>query len=192
MAMAEKKSLFVHGENGGQVVTTGNPITDLERAQDVARRYRCEFVDLSDFQLHHELFKKFSPELMFRYNFVPLEETADGKLAIAIADPSQLMMIDEISLLLQKRIVTKVATLKQISDILKKTEQSQRVLEEASEGFQIIREDENTGAEETLTIDKLTAAGDTSPIIRLVDTTIFTALQRRALTFTSRRGTIRW
>src|SRR5271156_705974 len=181
MTMAEKKSLFVHGENGGQVLTTtGNPITDLERAQDVARRYRCEFVDLTDFQLHHELFKKFSPELMFRYNFVPLEETVDGKLAIAIADPSQLMMIDEISLLLQKRIVTKVATLKQISDILKKTEQSQRVLEEASEGFQIIREDEATGAEETLTIDKLTAAGDTSPIIRLVDTTIFTALQRRA------------
>ena len=180
MAMAEKKSLFVNGENGGQLVTTGNPITDLERAQDVARRYRCEFVDLTDFQLHHELFKKFSPELMFRYNFVPLEETADGKLAIAIADPSQLMMIDEISLLLQKRILTKVATLKQISDILKKTEQSQRVLEEASEGFQIIREDEATGAEETLTIDKLTAAGDTSPIIRLVDTTIFTALQRRA------------
>ena len=180
MAMAEKKSLFVHGENGGQVVTTGNPITDLERAQDVARRYRCEFVDLSDFQLHHELFKKFSPELMFRYKFVPLEETPDGKLAIAIADPSQLMMIDEISLLLQKPIVTKVATLKQIDNILTKTEQSQRVLEEASEGFQIIREDENTGAEETLTIDKLTGAGDTSPIIRLVDTTIFTALQRRA------------
>src|ERR1700732_3035122 len=182
MAMAEKKSLSANGGNGGQIVTTGNPITDLERAQDVARRYRCEFVDLSDFQLHHELFKKIPVELMFRYNFVPLEETTDGRLAIAIADPSQLMMIDEISLLLQKRIVTKVSTLKQISDILKKTEQSQRVLEEASEGFtlDVIREDEATGVEETLSIDKLTAAGDTSPIIRLVDTTIFTALQRRA------------
>ena len=78
---------------------------------------------------------------------MPLEETADGKLAIAIADPSQLMMIDEIGLLLQKPIITKVATLKQIDNILTKTEQSQRVLEEASEGFQIIREDENTGAE---------------------------------------------
>jgi len=182
MAMAEKKSLFANGGNGGQIVTTGNPITDLERAQDIARRYRCEFVDLSDFQLHHELFKKIPVELMFRYNFVPLEETTDGRLAIAIADPSQLMMIDEISLLLQKRIVTKVSTLKQISDILKKTEQSQRVLEEASEGFtlDVIREDEATGVEETLSIDKLTATGDTSPIIRLVDTTIFTALQRRA------------
>ncbi len=180
MATADKKSLFVNGGNGGPISPTGNPVTDLERAQDVARRYRCEFIDLSGFELHHELFKKIPVELMFRYNFVPLEETADGKLAIAIADPSQLMMIDEISLLLKQRIITKVSTLKQISDILKKTEQSQRVLEEASEGFQIIREDENTGAEETLSIDRLTAAGDTSPIIRLVDTTIFTALQRRA------------
>src|SRR5277367_1697412 len=180
MATVDKKSLFVNGGNGGPISPTGNPLTDLERAQDVARRYRCEFVDLGGFELHHELFKKIPVELMFRYNFVPLEETADGRLAIAIADPSQLMMIDEISLLLKQRIVTKVSTLKQISDILKKTEQSQRVLEEASEGFQIIREDENTGVEETLTIDKLTAAGDTSPIIRLVDTTLVTALQRRA------------
>jgi len=49
---------------------------------------------------------------MFRYKFVPLDETPDGRLAIAIADPSQLMMIDEISLLLGKRILTKVSTLK--------------------------------------------------------------------------------
>src|SRR5207302_882296 len=180
MATADKKSLFVGGGNGEPSSPTGNPVTDLERAQDVARRYRCEFIDLSGFELHHELFKKIPVKLMFRYNFVPLEETGDGKLAIAIADPSQLMMIDEISLLLKQRIITKVSTLKQIDNILTKTEQSQRVLEEASEGFQIIREDENTGAEETLSIDKLTATGDTSPIIRLVDTTIFTALQRRA------------
>src|SRR6201993_3163171 len=179
MAMAEKKSVFVNGENGGRV--TAAHADDLEKAQDVARRYRCEFVDLSDFQLHHDLFEKIPVHLMFRYNFVPLEETADGRLAIAIADPSQLMMIDEISLLLGKRIVTKVSTLKQISDILKKTEQSQRVLEEASEGFalDVIHEDDATG-DETISIDKLTASGDISPIIRLVDTTIFTALQRRA------------
>jgi type IV pilus assembly protein PilB len=183
--MAEKKTIVVNGgANGGRlapepVATAGD---ELERARDVARRYRCEFIDLSDFQLHHDLFEKIPVHLMFRYNFVPLEETADGRLAIAIADPSQLMMIDEISLLLGKRIVTKVSTLKQISEILKKTEQSKRVLEDASEGFtlDVIREDE-AGNDETISIDKLTTAtGDMSPIIRLVDTTIFTALQRRA------------
>jgi type II secretory ATPase GspE/PulE/Tfp pilus assembly ATPase PilB-like protein len=177
--MAEKKSALVNGGNGGRTVPA-NAAEDVERAKDIARRYRCEFVDLNDFQLHHDLFEKIPVDLMFRYNFVPLEETRDGKLAVAIADPSQLMMIDEIGLLLGKRIVTKVSTLKQISDILKKTEQSKRVLEEASEGFtlDVIREDE--GGDETISIDKLTAGGDTSPIIRLVDTTIFTALQRRA------------
>ena len=156
-------------------------MADLEKAQDVARRYRCEFVDLHNFQLHHDLFKKIPVDLMFRYNFVPLEETEDGRLAIAIADPSQLMMIDEISLLLSKRILTKVSTLAQISEILKKTEQSKRVLEEASEGFTLaVVSDDETGSEDSISIDRLTAQGDISPIIRLVDTTIFTALQRRA------------
>ncbi len=177
--MPEKKSIVTSGGNGGRTAPA-NASDELEKAKDVARRYRCEFVDLNEFQLHHDLFEKIPVDLMFRYNFVPLEETREGKLAVAIADPSQLMMIDEISLLLGKRIVTKVSTLKQISDILKKTEQSKRVLEEASEGFtlDVIREDES--GEETISIDKLTAAGDISPIIRLVDTTIFTALQRRA------------
>ncbi len=179
--MADKKTVLVNGGNGGKLVpeTVGD---ELERARDIARRYRCEFIDLKDFSLHHDLFEKIPVHLMFRYNFVPLDETADGRLAIAIADPSQLMMIDEISLLLGKRIVTKVSTLKQITEILKKTEQSKRVLEDASEGFtlDVIREDE-AGNDETISIDKLTTAtGDMSPIIRLVDTTIFTALQRRA------------
>jgi type IV pilus assembly protein PilB len=181
--MSEKKTIATNvpnpGGNGGRTAPV-NASDELDKAKDVARRYRCEFIDLHEFQLHHDLFEKIPVDLMFRYNFVPLEETRDGKLAVAIADPSQLMMIDEISLLLGKRIVTKVSTLKQISDILKKTEQSKRVLEEASEGFtlDVIREDE--AGEETISIDKLTAGGDTSPIIRLVDTTIFTALQRRA------------
>src|SRR6201987_435053 len=179
--MAEKKPILT-GANGGKIASMipDKPITDSDRAQDIARRYRCEFVDLNDFQLQHELFKKVPVDLMFRYNFIPLEETRDGRLAIAIADPSQLMMIEEISLLLSKRIITKVATLAQISEILKKTEQSKRVLEDASEGFTLAVVQEEEGGDESISIDKLTAQGDMSPIIRLVDTTIFTALQRRA------------
>ena len=153
-----------------------------QKARDMAARYRCEFVDLRDYHLDAELFKTVPVDLMFRYNFVPLEQN-ESTLSIAIADPSKLMMIDEIGLLLNRRIKTKVATLTQISDILKKTEQSQRVLEEASEGFvlDVVREDEG-GGDENITIDRITGTteADVSPIIRLVDTTIFTALQKRA------------
>src|SRR5216110_1934089 len=176
---AENKAALANSGNGGRAIPEVRA-DDFEKAQDIARRYRCEFIDLHDFQLHHDLFTKIPPRLMFSYNFVPLEETHDGRLAIAIADPSQLMMIDEISLLLGKRILTKVATLAQISEILKKTEQSKRVLEDASEGFALSVVPEEEGGDESISIDKLTAQGDMSPIIRLVDTTIFTALQRRA------------
>jgi len=118
-------------------------------------------------------------DMMFRYNFVPLEQS-EGRLAIAVSDPSKLMVIDEISGLLGTRIVTRVATLSQITDLLKKTEQSQCVLDEASEGlaFDVLSNEEN--ADENISIEKLTADDDISPIIRLVDTTIFTALERRA------------
>src|SRR6266699_1827372 len=162
-------------------VPTFNGVGDAEqRTREMAARYRCEFIDLRDYHLDAELFKTVPVDLMFRYNFVPLEDK-DGTLWIAIADPSKLMMIDEIGHLLGRRVKTKVCTLAQISDILKKTEQSQRVLEEASEGFvlDVVRDEEGSG-DENITIGRITAEADISPMIRLVDTTIFTALQKRA------------
>ncbi len=149
------------------------------RARELARRYRCEFVDLKDYRIDPALFRTVPVDLMFRYNFVPLDGD-ERSITVAIADPSQLMMIDEVGLLLGRRVLMRVATLAQVAEILKKTEQSQRVLEEATEGFtlDVIREEDNP--DETISIEKLTAGGDISPIIKLVDTTIFTALERRA------------
>ena len=177
--MADEKQIFVNTGPAGAPAINGAPVNEESRARDLARRYRAEFIDLRNFYIQHELFKSVPVDLMFRHNFVPLEEH-DGILSIAIADPSRLMMIDEIALLLKKRIVAKVATLSQIGEILKKTEQSQRVLEDASESFALNVIHENDDGDETISIERLTTDTDISPIIRLVDTTIFTALQRRA------------
>src|SRR3954462_1448149 len=146
--------------NGGDA-----PENEEQRARDLARRYRTEYIDLKNYHMEHDLFRSVPVDLMFRYNFIPLELTPDGRLVIAIADPSQLIVIGEIGLLLGKRIVSKVATLSQIGEILKKTEQSQRVLEEASEGFMldVVKEDELSY--ETISIERLTA-DSYSPIIR--------------------------
>ena len=154
-------------------------MNEVERAQALAMRYHAEFVDLKNFKISHELFKSVPVDLMFRYNFVPLEQL-EGRLAIAVSDPSKLMMLDEISGLLGQRLVTRVATMSQITDLLKKTEQSQRVLDEASEGlaFDVLSGDDSS--DENISIERLTGEDDISPIIRLVDTTIFTALERRA------------
>ncbi len=151
---------------------------DRAQARGLAERYRYEMVDLSDVHLDVDLLRSTPVDLMFRYNFVPLAEDGDA-LVIAMADPSDLVEVDEVSALLDRPLIIKVAAQSEISDLLKKSESSQRVLDEATEGFKldIIREDES--GDETITIEKITQA-ESSPIIRLVDTIIFTALGRRA------------
>src|SRR6202795_4764684 len=160
-------------------VKLSDPITETAQAQALATRYRCDYVDLREGSIDHELFRSIPVDLMFRYNFVPIQ-AYNGSLEIALADPRNLGLIDELAVLLSKKLRVKVATLSQISDLLKKTEQSQRVLEEVTEGFtlDVIGEEENQ--DETLSIDKLTADSDIAPVIKLVDTTIFNALERRA------------
>ena len=153
---------------------------EREQARRLAERYRCPLIDLREQRIDPELFRNIPAEMMFRYNFVPLE-SHDSTLVIALADPSQLHLTDELSLLLGKRLQIKVATASQISDLLKRTEQSQRVLDQATEGFtlQVVSEEEES--DENISMEKLTR-GDTgvSPVVRLVDTVIFTALERRA------------
>ena len=157
-----------------------DPIQETTQAKALASRYRCDFIDLRQERIDHDLFHSVPVDLMFRYNFVPVQ-AQNGTLEIALADPRNLNLIDELSILLQKKLRVKVATLSQISDLLKKTEQSQRVLEEVTEGFtlDVVSDEENQ--DETLSIDKLTATdSDIAPVIKLVDTTIFNALERRA------------
>jgi type IV pilus assembly protein PilB len=146
-------------------------------ARRLAGRYELEFVDLYQFHIDHELFRSIPADLMLRAGFVPYRREGHT-LLIVVSDPSDLQTIDEVGAQLATPIRVCVGTASAIQSILKKSESSQRVLEEATEGFQmqILREDE-TG-DENLTVERLTS--DSSPVIRLVDSMIFTALQRRA------------
>jgi type IV pilus assembly protein PilB len=152
---------------------------ERERSRSTAERYRCPFVDLNEVRIDPELFRSIPAELMFRFNFVPLE-ARENQLIVAVADPSHVLLSDELPLLLGKKLVLRVATPTQISDLLKRTEQSQRVLEQATEAFtlQVVQDEDES--EEALFAERLTEDGGVSPIVRLVDTVIFTALERRA------------
>jgi len=162
---------------GAEDSTPAQQAEEDERARRLAERYRLEFVDMHRFHIDQELFRSIPADLMLRYGFVPYRR--DGQaLLIVVPDPTDLPLIDELSAVLGTPIKVAVGTPSAIQSILKKSESSQRVLEEATEGFQmqILHEDENL--EESLTVEKLTS--DASPVIRLVDSMIYTAIQRRA------------
>jgi type IV pilus assembly protein PilB len=164
-------------------VTEIIPATDAERRAELARarfladRYRLEFVDMDTFRIDQELFRSIPADLMLRFGFVPYRRVGNA-LEIVVSDPTDLPKIDEIGVLLSTPIKVAVGPKSAIESILKKSESSTRVLEEATESFQLqlLKEEEN--GDETLTVERLTS--DTSPVIRLVDSTIYTAIQRRA------------
>jgi type II secretory ATPase GspE/PulE/Tfp pilus assembly ATPase PilB-like protein len=151
---------------------------EVARARHVAERYRLEFVDMDEFRINQDLFRAIPADLMLRYGFVPNRREGNA-LVIVVSDPTDLPMIDEVSAVLGMPIKVAVGVPTAIQAILKKSESSQRVLEDATEGFrlQVLREDD--GGDERLTVERLTTS-EVSPVIRLVDSTIYTAIQRRA------------
>jgi type IV pilus assembly protein PilB len=150
---------------------------EVARARKLAERYRLEFIDMDEFRINQELFRAIPADLMLRYEFVPCRKDGNA-LVIVVSDPTNLPMIDEVSVVLKMPIKVTVGAPSAIQSILKKSESSQRVLDSASEGLQLQVLKEDTSGDDSITVEKLTS--DVSPIIRLVDSTIYTAIQRRA------------
>src|SRR5215213_2742447 len=150
---------------------------EAAQARRLAERYRLEYVDISRQSIDHDLFRAIPADLMLRYGFVPYRREGNT-LVIVVSDPSDLPMIDELAILLATRLRVTVGTASAIQAMLKKSESSQRVLEEATESFQLQILHEDEGGDDQLNVEKLTA--DQSPVIRLVDTTLYSAIQRRA------------
>jgi type II secretory ATPase GspE/PulE/Tfp pilus assembly ATPase PilB-like protein len=151
--------------------------SEEEAARSLALRYGLEYVDVASFAPDPELLKSVPVELMFRYAFLPYRREGD-RLVLVMADPTALPVVDELSLVLQTQVQPAVGTPSAIQEALKRSQGTQRVLEQASESFkiQLVREEDN--GDEVLSIDKIQA--DQSPIIRLVDSAVFDALNRRA------------
>jgi len=150
-------------------------IAEEALARRLAERYRLDFLDMGLFRIDQELFRGIPAELMLRYGFVPFKR--DGRaLVIVVSDPTDLTMIDELAVLLGTPVRVMVGARSAIEGILKKSESSQRVLDDATEDFiQVLKDDDSS---EDLTVERLTS--DHSPIIRMVDAMVFTAIQRRA------------
>src|SRR5678816_2427305 len=106
------------------------------QARALADRLGLAFVDLASFRVDADLFRSIPVEWMLRFVFVP-ERRTDKALTIICADPTDVVKLDELELLAGLPLKLKVGSRSAISDILQKSESSQRVLDEATEDFRI-------------------------------------------------------
>lgn len=143
----------------------------------LAQQFNLDFIDLSSFRLDDEILNLFPADIIYRYSFIPIEVQGTC-LVIAISDPTDVMKLDELELLLDKPVIIKLAVPSQIHQILKKGDGTSRVLKEVSEDFMLQLVTETEKGEEVLSVEAISA--DTSPIIKLLNSTIMDALSRRA------------
>ena len=151
-------------------------------AREKARRYRLRYIDLKSEEPAYHLIHELPVELMVRHSFVPMKREGD-LLYVAMADPTNLLIIDEIEAQLHCRLKPGVATVAAVEEALKRGDTAARMLQDATAGFRsdrlaLVRETDQ--GEEVLDMDRLTGDDDMSPIIKLVYTVVLNALERRA------------
>ncbi|MCS6874387.1 MAG: GspE/PulE family protein [Pyrinomonadaceae bacterium] len=174
--MSETKLL-----NTEEIVENEPP--EVKAAKELAKRYRLPYVELlppnRKSPIDYEALANIPVDLMLRHHFVPLKKEGN-MLHVAMADPTNFEQIEEIESLLKMRLVLYVAPQGAIDAVLKKGEATQRVLQEAASGFRISLVKETDQGEEVLDLDRLATDSEMSPIIKLVDTIIYNAMESRA------------
>src|ERR671930_566700 len=171
--------------NGAALADGGDEHTppEVRAALALARRYRLPYVDLlppvGESPIDYALLGEIPVDLMLRHLFVPLRREG-RRLHIAMADPTDLERLDEIAAALHARVVPHVSTAGAIEVVLRKGDATQRVLQEAASGFRISLVKETEQGEEVLDLDRLATDSEMSPIIKLVDTIIYNAMESRA------------
>jgi len=143
----------------------------------LAEQFGLDFIDLTSFKLDEHILELFPADVMYRYTFVPIEAVGDA-IAIAVSDPTDVVKLDDLELLLDKPLLVKIAAPAGIQQFLKKGDGTSRVLKEVSEDFMLQLVTETEKGEEVLSVEAISA--DTSPIIKLLNSTLMDALTRRA------------
>ena len=154
-----------------------NVVAEDALAEIVAEQYGLRYDPLKDFRVDPEFFKTIPVELMHRHLFVPVEEN-DGVLTIAVTDPQDLRTLDELELLIGREFRLVVSTRTAILESLNQSEGNSQVITRIQEEFRPVLIREDAHGDEVLSIEKI--AKDLSPVVKLVDTMILSALQKRA------------
>src|SRR6266511_1798717 len=148
--MAVSEQSVINGQNGGG---------EREAAVALAERYRLNYIPLEDYPVDYSLVQALPVDLMLRNKFVPVRRE-NGHMVIAMADPSDLMLLDELKAQLHVSLKVEVATWSAIESVLRKGDASQRVLQEATEGFRAALVKETDQGEEVLDLDLETRDSD--------------------------------
>jgi type IV pilus assembly protein PilB len=159
------------GRPTGLVLVERGILRHDQLARVVAERFGLDFVDLSVFDLDMGAANLIGAETAKRYQALPVGYAEDGALLVAMANPTNVLTIDDIGMMTGRRIRPAAASVEDLNLLLTRLVRMDESIEDITE-----EEGEEHG-EQDLQLEDADAG---APIIKLVHSLVAQAVQQGA------------
>lgn len=162
----------------GERLLHAKSVTEELLAEALAEQFSMPYVALDGYTVSPALFDLIPASYAFQHTLVPFG-MEDDVLDVVISDPFDLMMVEKLERLSGKRINFYLSTKAAVVATLKRSQGTAEVLKDLSEDFRLVMVKETEdGKEETVALEKIDDSE--SPVVKLVNTLMVAALQKRA------------
>lgn len=152
-------------------------VTKDQLTESLAELFHLEYVSLDGFSVSQELFSYLSAGQVFQYHALPYKKESE-MLYVVISDPFDLTITNTLQNITGLSIKLLLSTKENIESALKRSEGGSALLKDLTVDFTPVMVKENEqGQERTIALDDIDET--TAPVIKLVNTIIMTALQKR-------------
>ena len=163
------------GRPTGEVLVSQGTLRPDQLARVVAERFGLDYIDLSVYDLDMGAVHLIGSDAAKRYRAVPVGFTEDGTLLLAMADPTNVLTIDDVAMITGRRLRVAVASVEDLDLLLTRLAGMDESIED------IVEENAESDAEAELESSMLTDEADRdAPVIKLVHSIIAQAVQQGA------------
>jgi type IV pilus assembly protein PilB len=159
------------GRPTGQVLVERGVLRHDQLARAVAERFGLDFVDLSVYDLDMGAVNLIRSETAKRYQAVPVGYADDGTLLLAMADPTNVLTIDDVAMMTGRRVRVAAASVEDLNLLLTRLARMDDSIED------IVEEEHDADAEPDLLAEE---ADRDAPVIKLVHSIVAQAIQQGA------------
>ncbi len=158
----------------GQVLVEQGVLRQDQLARVVAERFGLDYIDLSVFEPDMGAVNLLSSEAIKRYQAVPVRFMEDGALLLAMADPTNILSIDDIAMITSRRVRVAATSAEDVKLLASRLGRLEGAIEEIGEA---VDSDEGQEAVSTTLTEE---ADQDAPVIKLVHSIIAQAVQQGA------------
>ncbi len=164
----------IQGETGmplGRILVEEKFVKETDLVKTLARHIGLEFVSLDEVTIDPSASALIPEPLARRYNAIPIA-FEDGSLVVAMADPANVLAIDDIRAITGLDVLPRVATKTEVEDAISRMARFDDSVSDLGDLLDDEAEVEDLGA--------LEASVDEAPVVKLVNTIITRAINERA------------